>query len=332
MARRCGWIWTGATLGLVAVLSNTSSLRTEQPLAAGATCAYVDAGRNENTHQPAARVLERSAGSHPRVAVRHLGRNYLGNLVVESAHFRVVHSQTPQLMEKVARLAEATRARINRKWFGDTPYEWDGKCTIYLFANHKLYARMTKQSGALAHADVEMSAGFVNNRSISLPCDVPGVFEDVLPHEVTHAVMANRFNGQTPRWADEGMANLSETAASREVRHKCLAAARQKGDLFAVEVLLQTQDRRHINCLEYYAQSMSLVEFFVAQRGRHTFCRFLKDSIQGSYEEALKKHYDIHSFRELNQRWLAFAFPAAEPLPSSSLASLAVAASSRAAR
>jgi hypothetical protein len=70
---------------------------------------------------------------------------------------------------------------------------------------------------------------------------------------------------------------------------------------------MKTEDEQ-TNTLEYYAQSMSLVEFFVAERGRQAFTKFLGDSLVVGYEAALKTHYGIMSFAELERRWSAFAF------------------------
>jgi hypothetical protein len=252
--------------------------------------------------------LEVSLKREPKFKIRNLGRDKQGNLIVESQHFRVVHDQEPKLMERVAERAEALRLKVHRGWFDDSPYEWDGKCGIYLYANYREYLRLTKQKGAAAHFNASTEGAFVSRRSVHLPCGLPGLFEDLLPHEITHSVMANRFNGRAPRWADEGMAALSESPASHEKRRKRLALARKQDDLFAVEVLMQTKDARHIGCLEYYAQSASLVEFFVAEKGRKPFTRFLWDALRTNYEAALKQHYGIQGFADLSRRWLAYAF------------------------
>jgi hypothetical protein len=226
---------------------------------------------------------------------------------VESQHFRVVYDRESKLMERVAERAEAIRLKVHRGWFDDSPYEWDGRCSIYLYASYREYLRRTKQNGMAAHFSASMEGEFVSRRSVHVPCDLPGLFEDLLPHEITHSVMANRFNGRAPRWANEGMASLSESPASLEKYWKRLAQAQKQDDLFAVEVLMQTKDKRHLQCEEYYAQSVSLVEFFVAEKGRKAFTRFLWDAVRTNYEAALKKHYDIQGFADLSRRWLAYA-------------------------
>src|SRR5205823_5625233 len=103
--------------------------------------------------------------------------------------------------------------------------------------------------------------GGVFLRSIHIPCKETSLIADVLPHEVSHSVMAIRFQGRTPRWADEGMAMLAETPASIQECVGRLPRYRKNEGLFALEVLLQTEEADHFASMEYYAQSTSLVQF-----------------------------------------------------------------------
>src|SRR5262249_42779949 len=152
------------------------------------------------------------------------------------------------------------RHNVHSRWFGSPSHEWDGKCTIYLYANLRLYVKETGQPDSLAHARVSMQDGYLRRRSIHLNGDVPALFEDVLSHEITHSVMASQFNGQTPRWADEGMAVLSESSTSIEKWREHLVTFWHKDELFGLEVLMRTEKPRQTHSWEYYAQSMSLVE------------------------------------------------------------------------
>jgi hypothetical protein len=278
------------------------------------TCSLIRE-RDAEHRQDLLRLLTRNPqrGQYEPVAVRHLGKNRDGHLLSESAHFRILHNQNKEVVERIAAAAEGLRPAIHWKWFGNISLDWDGKCQIYLHANHKKYASKTKQWNAVGHARTLMMGDEISLRSIHLPCGLPNFFDDILPHELTHAVMAVRFRGRTPRWANEGMAMLAESRDSIDDRHISLKAYRAKDDLFAVDVLMKTEETEQINTLEYYAQSMSLVEFFVAEAGRQTFTKFLGDSLVVGYEAALRKHYGIASFAELERRWAAFAFSTARP-------------------
>ncbi len=113
--------------------------------------------------------------------------------------------------------------------------------------------------------------GGVFLRSIHIPCNGPNLVIDVLPHEVSHSVMAVRFQGRTPRWADEGMAMLAETPASIQDCVGRLPRYRKQDGLFAIEVLMQTEEADHYASMEYYAQSTSLVQYLTSLKGPRVY-------------------------------------------------------------
>ena len=46
----------------------------------------------------------------------------------------------------------------------------------------------------------------------------------------------------------------------------------------------------------------------IHEKGPQTFSAFVKDGLTGGYEAALRKHYGIQSFDELEQRWRKHTF------------------------
>jgi len=243
------------------------------------------------------------------VVVRHLDKTQDGYKIAETAHFRILHDQDKSMVEKVGVMAELTRSALQRKWFGEEAVDWDGKCSIYLHADRENYLAKTKMKNTLGHMRT-LDYGGMFLRSIHLPCKEPSQVIDVLPHEVSHSVMAIRLQGRTPRWADEGMAMLAETSASTQECLDRLPRYRKKDSLFALEVLMQTDEADQFNTMEFYAQSTSLVQFLTSLKGPRVFTQFLRTYITkgGGAEAALKKHYDIQSFGDLEARWQTFAF------------------------
>jgi hypothetical protein len=149
----------------------------------------------------------------------------------------------------------------------------------------------------------------VLSRRIDVRCDANNLFVAVLPHEVTHAVLAGRFGEQqVPIWAGEAMAVLSE---SREVidRHlRNLPLCRDEEQLFLIAQLVELKDYPHPRYLRpYYAQSVSLVELLISEKGPPTFTRFLRDGLRHGYETALQRHYGWN-FDQLERRWRLYAF------------------------
>ena len=64
----------------------------------------------------------------------------------------------------------------------------------------------------------------------------------------------------------------------------------------------------------FYAESVSLVEFLVKEKGPLVFTQFVREGRKIGYEPALQKHYGYRDFADFEQRWTQFAFA----LPASS--------------
>jgi tetratricopeptide (TPR) repeat protein len=243
------------------------------------------------------------------VPVRHRARDARGWEAAETESFVVLHQQPRELAEKVARVAERTRREVARKWFGEAGPAWSPKCTIYLHATAAAYGKFTGQAtNSPGHSRIETDpvAGRVVSRTIHLHCESPAaMLGSVLPHEATHAVLAGQFGPQpVPRWADEGMAVLTEPPEKVAMHRRNLGRCR--GELFAVGELMQLKDYPHPRRISaFYAQSVSLVDYLAGLKGPQTFARFVRDGLRPGtgYEAALRQHYGIAGFADLQSRW-----------------------------
>jgi len=248
----------------------------------------------------------------PAIAVRHLPDRKDGWLLAESANFRIFHNQAPEFAERVAQVAERTRANLQQKWFGGAGDAWNPKCDLFLYTTAEDYSRDTGQSHSPGHSYLKVESGRLVIRRIYLHSDDANMLTAILPHETTHVVLAGEFGEQLlPRWADEGMAVLTEPRERIERHLENLATCRQAGQVFRLQQLVQFQDQypsdpRYIRV--FYAQSVSLVEYLTNQRGPLTFTQFLHDGLRYGYEKALERNYGYRSFAELEQRWSQHAF------------------------
>jgi hypothetical protein len=246
------------------------------------------------------------------VEVRHTPRQQ-GQVwaVAETTNFRIFHNQSREVAEKAARTAETARATAAKKWFGEAPPAWNPRCDIYLHATAQDYSLATKQPPELAgHSSVGQTGDRIVSRRIDVHCDDANLFVGVLPHETTHVVLAGRFGPrQLPHWADEGMAVLSEPRERIDLHLHNLPQHRASGEVFPVAELMQMDqypDGKRIGA--FYAQSVSLVEFLSKEKGQPVFAQFMRDGLQGGFEPALQKYYDIRGFDDLQQRWQHYAF------------------------
>jgi hypothetical protein len=268
--------------------------------------------RKIQERQPGPRPwVPEGGGETPAVAVRHTPRQpNQSYAVAETANFRIFHNQTREVAERAARAVEATRAAMSRKWFGDDGGTWNPRCDVYLHANAQDYSRATGvPATSPGHSTINSEGERVLARRIDLHCDDPNLFVGVLPHETTHVVLAGRFgNHAVPRWADEGMAVLTEPRERIDRHLRNLPQHHRDGQLFRVGDLMRLNDYPDPRLIgAFYAESVSLVEFLSREKDPRTFARFLREGLDSGYEAALRRHYGIKDFNELDQRWQRYA-------------------------
>ena len=155
---------------------------------------------------------------------------------------------------------------------------------------------------------MSMNNGKVVARRINLRADHPNSVKAVLPHEVTHVVLADLFpEKQIPRWADEGVAVLAEPAKEQALRASDLEQPLASGKLFAPRDLFTMDYPEDEAWSLYYAQSVSMTRFLVESSSPHKFIRFVRESQTTGAESALRSVYQISGFDELQKRWLTYA-------------------------
>jgi hypothetical protein len=230
-------------------------------------------------------------------------------LLHETANFTIFHTDAA-LAEKVGEAAEAIRAKQARRW-GSTATRgtWAPRCDLYLYPTAKDFARMTGQA--------ETSPGFstmgINNnriiaRRVNLRADHPQMLTAILPHEVTHVVLADLFTQQQiPRWADEGMAVLSEPSSEQSLRANDLRGPLEEGRLFKLSELMAIDYPNTESWNLYYAQSVSLTQFFVGLGTPEQFIKFVRGAQRSGVEQSMREVYNIAGFTELEDRWRTFA-------------------------
>jgi hypothetical protein len=252
-----------------------------------------------------------SAETAGPAAVRHLEGQAGGWAVAETANFRIYHNQPRELVEKAAQAAEATRDAMHRKWLGEAAEPWSPRCELYLHATAQDYSRATgAPASSPGHSTIRSEGGRVLSRRMDLRCDHADLLVAVLPHETTHVVVAGKFGpSPVPRWADEGMAVLTEPKDKIDRHLRKLPHYHQDQMLLSVRQVMLLNDYPEAHYVgAFYAESVSLVDYLSREKGPQEFALFLREGLQGGYEAALQRHYGIHDYNELDQRWRKFAF------------------------
>jgi hypothetical protein len=257
-----------------------------------------------------ARAVETTSPQELAVSVRHLDRLESGWSVAETDHFRVFHVQDRAVAEKEAIAAERAQAAARGKWFGDTYPDWNKRCDIFVYPTARDYSEATgAPPRSPGHSEIRAEGSRVLYRRIYVHADEAGMAEAILPHEVTHTVLAGQFGEQqVPRWADEGMAVLTEPRERIERHLRTLPRLRSEGRLYSARELISMKDYPQPGRIPaFYAESVSLTEFLTKAKDPHTLARFVRDGLRDGYETSLQRHYGW-DFDELERRWRKHAF------------------------
>lgn len=226
-----------------------------------------------------------------------------------TTNFRILHDDEG-LAKDVAARAETSRIVISRRWTGADPkMSWSPRCDIYLYPTAEIFAQETQQPpDSPGFSTAGLGGGRVTARLIKIRADFPKMLEAVLPHELTHIVLADLFTTQQiPRWADEGMAVLSEPESEQALRANDLAAPLSKDVLFRLETLMVSDYPGGEHWALYYAQSVSLTRYLVSLGTPPQFAGFVKKTQTAGIDVALRETYGVEGISDLEQRWKAHA-------------------------
>jgi hypothetical protein len=233
-----------------------------------------------------------------------------------------VDAPTPELAKKFGDMAEFYREQKALEWTGERMPRWPNRCPLVVtITQGSAGGATTFNFGTRGGKSV------VTEIRMEIRGEAKQLLNSVLPHEVTHTVLANYFGRPVPRWADEGGSVLSENDEERfnhDVRCRELLNA---GRGIRCRVLFQmAQYPRDITVL--YAQGYSLSSYLVkqggdGQEGRGKFLQFLSIGMSGndprdrgqfekkfhgspeSWNEAASKVYRFDSVDALEEAWLA---------------------------
>jgi len=229
--------------------------------------------------------------------------------VHETPNFRIFHCDA-RLAQAAGEAAESARADQAKRWGSPALQRpWVPRCEIHLYPTGKAFAQATGQpENSPGFSTMVSNGNRVTARRTSLRADHRQLLTAILPHEVTHVVLADLFTiQQIPRWADEGLAVLAEPNAEQNLRAAELQEPLETGRLIEMNKLMSMDYPEATDWSLYYAQSVSLTRFLVEQGTPEQFLQFVRDLHGTGIEPALRSAYRIGGFAELKERWLVYA-------------------------
>ncbi|HEX3146778.1 MAG TPA: sigma-70 family RNA polymerase sigma factor [Gemmataceae bacterium] len=226
---------------------------------------------------------------------------------VMTANFRVT-APSKRIAQLIADAAERTRRDIAKTWLGkDLPQRTQYIRVIATIARNRTGATTFDFTGGQVAAEMHIEG--------ELDC----LLSDVVPHEVTHTVLADHFKAPVPRWADEGIALLSE---SEDEQSRCIQVAAETanaGKMLQMKTLFNSKDYPADNVVGFFAESFWVTKLLVERRDNPTFIRFIQDGSKDGWDVAAKRHYGFASLDDLEALVLE-KLKAARPLAKDKLA------------
>jgi hypothetical protein len=224
----------------------------------------------------------------------------------ETANF-VVEAPTPELAKQFGDMAEFYRKEKALEWLGREMPAWPEKCPL------QVQVTMGSAGGATTFTFGSRGGrGVVTSQRMEIRGERKQLLNSVLPHEVTHTVLAHHFGRPVPRWADEGGSVLSENDEERfshDVRCRELLNA---GRGIRLRVLFRMTEYPR-DMIVLYAQGYSISAYLVdrgggGREGRSKLLQFLAGGMNGnspeSWNESARKLYGFETVDALEEAWL----------------------------
>jgi hypothetical protein len=182
-------------------------------------------------------------------------------------------------------------------WCGRSESAWSPKCELVIHATRRSYLAAVGAGGKFSYGSSQLDFGDhrrLTRRRIDICGDDPRGLS-ALPHELTHVIVAECFDGRRPpRWADEGMAILADRADKQRSHRKDMLSGVGSGTGLRVAELLTAA---------FYGQSAWLTELLVTRGDPPKFIHFLRLSLDQGYDHALRETYGIENTVQLDRLW-----------------------------
>jgi hypothetical protein len=223
--------------------------------------------------------------------------------------FRVCSFTSPEEANQVARRCENLRTELAEVYGLEShKTKWQPRCEVYLLCNKQKYGAVVGRAAmeTLGSTLVTPETGLIKVRRIDLRTDVVGYLQEVLPHEMTHVLIADQFReGPPPLWYDEGLALLADSPSKHAAHVIDLRNGLNRGIAFSLEELMTTKQYPTPNRVSvFYGQCASLAQFLANYQGAAKVHAFARQSQAVGVNLALKETYGIRGVSELEQMWL----------------------------
>jgi hypothetical protein len=175
-----------------------------------------------------------------------------------------------------------------------------------LYATARDYARAVGEGSqtTLGSSLVKPKVGTVTTRRLDVRTDVSDYLRAVVPHELWHIVVADRFrDGPAPLWFDEGVALAYDPPEKQALHARDLRLGVQQNAAFALSELLtleQYPPRQRWGV--FYGQSAALVRAMLTKGTPRQLLSCVERAPRGGMLIALRHEYGLQNWQAIETR------------------------------
>jgi hypothetical protein len=210
----------------------------------------------------------------------------------------IVEAPTPAIAKVIGEAAERHRKEIAQLWLEKELPKWEPPCPIRV--------EIDTPKGKGGASTFNFSTKLVT-RQMHLSGSLEAILLGCLPHEITHTVMADHFGKPIPRWADEGIALMSEELDEQKRHLQMCREILNAGRGIPLRKLIPALDYP-TDFLVLYCEGFSLTKFLVENHkdGKKKLLQFIEMGMKDGWDQAVKEHYGWESVDQMEQEWLKY--------------------------
>ncbi len=207
-----------------------------------------------------------------------------------------VNAESEDVAKQVALTAERCRDELAVEWLGKKLPRWFKPCDVNVSVG---------QVGAGGATSFAFDRGEVFGWRMRVQGTLERILDSVIPHEVTHTILACHFRRPLPRWADEGAATLVEHESEQRRQQLTLKQVFDTPRRIPLKNLLAIKEYPSDmqDVLTLYAQGYSLADFLVQKGGKQAYLKFLNDAHKNGWDAAIKHSYSFSNISALEKEW-----------------------------
>ena len=213
----------------------------------------------------------------------------------------VVSAQDPEFAREVARVAEIHRRELAIAWLGDELPPWPQPCSLKVTLHRDAFGQTS-----FAFDGPSGESGIPFGWEMEVNGSPERILDSVLPHEITHTILATHFRRRLPRWLDEGASSTCEhvSETGKQERNLIVFLTEGRGIPFNRMFRMMEYPRDQRDMLALYAQGLSVVRFLLHQGEERDFLAFATHGLETEdWDGAIRRVYGFRDLSDLQVTW-----------------------------